>query len=54
MRTKYANERVFPGENADFGDPELINLFLGGIFGRPGRAYSGKGFFGDFVFPVSF
>ena len=47
-----------PGGNADFGDPELINLFLGGILGRPGRAYTGKKLLGGisvrpgrFVFP---
>ena len=45
-----------PGEDADFGDPESINLFLGGIFGRPGRAYAGKMFFPDllFLFPICF
>ena len=40
----------FPGENVDFGDHELIYLFLGGIFGRPGRAYAGKNIFPDLFF----
>ena len=65
----FAYERVsFRGENADFGGPELINLFLlGGFFGKRyvlcrekvfgrhfWRLFTGKFFWAILFFPDSF
>ena len=45
---EYMNAFFSPGKNAAFGDPELTNLFLGGILGGPGRAYAGETFWAEF------